>query len=243
MKLVSYLNQKKYHMDATIVIREDALGDVENQNGVLQNGELHINVDFVDDYGDDVQVYNGVFEKGLNMPAILLDAFYALMAKVKVLEFGMDQNISEHFKILKGKAGKMIFASDVDEKNTMGQPGSTVNLSALEAGDREFVEKVLDFVEENISDNTYWVDDLSFDMNTSRSTFFRKLKKITGHAPKDFMRNLRLMKAGELLSRGELRIAEVSYQVGFGDPNYFSKCFRKFYGTSPSDYIAMNRTN
>ncbi|MDO6516967.1 AraC family transcriptional regulator [Zobellia uliginosa] len=230
-------------MDATIVIGEDALGDVENQNGVLENGELHIKVDFVNDCGEDVRVYSGVFEKGLNLPAILLDALHSLSAKIKMLESGADRNISRRFQVIKGKAGKIISTGGVGDKEKIGHPKPMVDLSMLKATDRAFVEKVIDFVEENISDDTYWVDDLSFDMNTSRSTFFRKLKKITGHAPKDFMRNLRLMKAGELLSSEELRIAEVSYQVGFSDPNYFSKCFRKFYGTSPSDYIEMNRAS
>ncbi|SIS67534.1 AraC-type DNA-binding protein [Zobellia uliginosa] len=226
-------------MDATIVIGEDAPGDVESQNGVLENSERHLKVDC----DKDARVYDRVFEKGLNMPAILLDVLHSLGAKIKELESDADRNISKRLKVLKGKASEIISTGDVGDKEKFEHPKPMVDLSVLNATDRAFVERVIGFVEENISDNTYWVDDLSFDMNTSRSTFFRKLKKITGHAPKDFMRNLRLMKAGELLSSEEFRIAEVSYQVGFSDPNYFSKCFRKFYGTSPSDYIEMNRAS
>ncbi|MBU2976148.1 helix-turn-helix domain-containing protein [Zobellia sp. B3R18] len=111
---------------------------------------------------------------------------------------------------------------------------------SLNTDSREFLNRISLLIDENMSDDTYWVDDLSFDMNTSRSTFFRKLKKLTGHAPKDYMKNIRLLRAGELLEKGQLRIAEVSYQVGFSDPNYFSKCFRRFYGTSPSDYSMLS---
>ncbi|CAM3503906.1 helix-turn-helix domain-containing protein [Zobellia roscoffensis] len=115
-----------------------------------------------------------------------------------------------------------------------------LEVSSLNIYDREFLNRISIYMEENMSDDTYWVDDLSYDMNTSRSTFFRKLKKLTGYAPKDYMRNMRLTRAAELLENGQLRIAEVSYQVGFSDPNYFSKCFRRFYGTSPSDYSVLS---
>jgi AraC-like DNA-binding protein len=74
-------------------------------------------------------------------------------------------------------------------------------------------------------------------MNTSRSTFFRKLKKLTGQPPNDFIRMIRLKRAAQLLEQNQLTIAEVSYKVGFSDPGYFGKCFRKIYGQAPSQYI------
>ena len=75
-------------------------------------------------------------------------------------------------------------------------------------------------------------------MHVSRSTLFRKLKSLTGMSPQEFMRTQRLEKAVNLLEQGPLRISDVAYQVGFSDPNYFSKCFRKCFGTSPSSFVA-----
>ena len=106
----------------------------------------------------------------------------------------------------------------------------------VDSADQKFLDKLMDLMETNIGNENYWVDELTKDMNASRSTFFRKLKKITGKGPSDFMRSVRLKRAAQLLSDENLSIAEVSYAVGFSDPNYFSKCFRKAYDIPPSKY-------
>ncbi len=239
MKLVSYLNQKQHHMEATILNEKNAPSTIENGEGVFENGELRIKVDFIDDCGADVPVYNGVFNKGLNMPAIILGALNSLGVKLKVLETEIGEGSTKRLRVFKEKSEKKNTVKEISVQKTFLEK-KEAEVSSLSVRDREFLNRITLFMEENMSDDTYWVDDLSFDMNTSRSTFFRKLKKLTGHAPKDYMKNIRLLRAGELLEKGQLRIAEVSYQVGFSDPNYFSKCFRRFYGTSPSDYSMLS---
>ncbi|CAM4382851.1 AraC family transcriptional regulator [Zobellia roscoffensis] len=226
-------------MEATIFNGKNALGATDNGEGVIENGELRIKVDFIDDCGADVQVYNAVFNQGLNMPAILLGALNSLGVKIKVLETEADGKLTKRFKLFKDKNEKKFTAKKATERKDFLEKKVT-EVSSLNIYDREFLNRISIYMEENMSDDTYWVDDLSYDMNTSRSTFFRKLKKLTGYAPKDYMRNMRLTRAAELLENGQLRIAEVSYQVGFSDPNYFSKCFRRFYGTSPSDYSVLS---
>lgn len=229
-------------MEATIFKEENALGTAQNGVRVFENGELRIKVDFIDNGGTDVSVYNEVFSKGLNMPAILLGALNSLGLKIKVLETEADNSLTKRFKIFKEQAENKTVLKNVTKRKILFEK-KVSEFSSLHARDKDFLNRITTYMEENMSDDTYWVDDLSFDMNTSRSTFFRKLKKLTGHAPKDYMRNIRLLRAGELLEKGQLRIAEVSYQVGFSDPNYFSKCFRRFYGTSPSDYSVLSNAS
>ena len=62
------------------------------------------------------------------------------------------------------------------------------------------------------------------------------MKSITGTTPNDYIRTLRMNKAAELLKDDRLTVAEVGYQVGIGDPYYFSKSFKSFFGVSPTKY-------
>ncbi len=96
-------------------------------------------------------------------------------------------------------------------------------------------------MENNMSSDTHWVDELSFDMHMSRSTLFRKVKYLTGQVPQAYMRAIRLERAVHLLGKGQLRIPEVAYQVGFANPNYFCKCVRKFFGKSPSSFSTRGK--
>jgi AraC-like DNA-binding protein len=74
-------------------------------------------------------------------------------------------------------------------------------------------------------------------MNLSRSAFFKKLKSITGLAPVDLVKDIRLNKAIELMRQSDLSISEIAFAVGFKDAGYFGKCFRKKYQMSPRDYL------
>ena len=102
--------------------------------------------------------------------------------------------------------------------------------------DREFMEKVLAVVDESCARPDFQVDDLCRAMAMSRTAFFNKLKAVTGKAPNDFIRIFRLERAAELLSTHDLTISEVADRVGFSDPKYFSACFRRHFGVSPSKY-------
>jgi AraC-like DNA-binding protein len=98
------------------------------------------------------------------------------------------------------------------------------------------MEKVLAVMDESCSRPDFQVDDLCRAMAMSRTAFFNKLKAVTGKAPNDFIRIFRLERAAELLSAHELTITEVADKVGFSDPKYFSSCFRRHFGVSPSKY-------
>ena len=100
--------------------------------------------------------------------------------------------------------------------------------------DEEFMQRLHDMVETQLANSDFSVNDLCKEMAMGRSTLFSKLKSITGHSPNDIIRMIRLNKAKELLASHAFTVSEVAARVGFADPKYFSTCFKKQFGTSPS---------
>ena len=92
-----------------------------------------------------------------------------------------------------------------------------VEANSISASDEQLIRKALDMVEKNLSNPEYSIEDLSRDMCMSRATLYRKITSITGSSPSDFVKNVRLRKAAELLKEGGLSIAEIADQVGLLD--------------------------
>ena len=80
------------------------------------------------------------------------------------------------------------------------------------------------------------VDDFVQEMAVSRSVFFKKLKMLTGFAPIEFIKEMRVKRAAQLIETGEYNMTQISYQVGINDPRYFSKCFKQKFGMTPTEY-------
>ena len=104
-------------------------------------------------------------------------------------------------------------------------------------GDREFIRQVRSLIEERMTDSGFKIGELSDCMNMSRSSFYNKIKEITGHAPADYVRNVRLNRALVLLMSRKYTVGEVADMTGFSDPKYFGIVFKKYYGGSPTKYI------
>ena len=85
-------------------------------------------------------------------------------------------------------------------------------------------------------DPSFTVDTLSQKMGMSRSSFYNKIKAISGQAPADFIRQYRMERAKELLKSKQYSISEVALKAGFTDVKYFRDVFRKKYNRSPSEY-------
>ena len=103
--------------------------------------------------------------------------------------------------------------------------------------DKKFMDKVMEIIEQEMENGDFNVDMLATHMSISRTKLFSKLKAITGQTPADFIMTLRLKRAAFLLKNNmELNIAEISDQVGFNVPKYFSKCFKERYHVTPQTY-------
>ncbi|MEP2237968.1 MAG: two-component regulator propeller domain-containing protein [Maribacter sp.] len=178
-----------------------------------------------------------------HIPIILLTALNSVEHRIKGIQSGADAYIPKPFKmkLLSITADKLIESREYMRVLFKTEEQLTPKEIILDSEDKKFLDKIMSLMEEQMSNENYWIEQLVLDMNTSRSTFFRRLKKLTGQPPNDFIRLIRLKRAAQLIEQGELSIAEVSYKVGFNDPNYFGKCFRKAFGKAPSRYLSENK--
>ena len=101
--------------------------------------------------------------------------------------------------------------------------------------DESFIDRAEAIVLENISDEQFGVSELAAAMNMSRSNLLRKIKKQTKLSASQFIRQVRLKRAMEMLRQTSLNVSEISYRVGFGSTSYFIKCFREYYGHPPGE--------
>lgn len=100
----------------------------------------------------------------------------------------------------------------------------------------EFMNRATAFVEKNMSNPSYSVEQLSRDLCMERTGLYRKLMAAMDKSPVAFIRTIRLTRAAELIAGGGRSIAEVAEMTGFSSPGYFSKCFMQQYGCRPSEY-------
>jgi signal transduction histidine kinase/ligand-binding sensor domain-containing protein/CheY-like chemotaxis protein len=101
--------------------------------------------------------------------------------------------------------------------------------------DREFLHQLTELVDEHYNDPNFTIADLAQLLGISRSMLHLKMKKIVQISASEFIKNKRMDRAVRLLDEGHT-IAEVAYKVGFNDPNYFSKVFKKHFKVLPSEY-------
>jgi predicted ATPase/class 3 adenylate cyclase/AraC-like DNA-binding protein len=120
------------------------------------------------------------------------------------------------------------------EKHSSQPPGRDV--SELTDSDDPLVGRVKALVEQNMANSELSVTYLCREVGISRPQLYRRMQAETGFAPSDFIRELRLREAAELLKSGKGNVSEVAYQTGFNNLSYFSKCFQERFGSAPSDY-------
>ena len=101
--------------------------------------------------------------------------------------------------------------------------------------DEEFLEKLHQLIEQNLSNENYSIELLASDICLSRTQLFRKCKALTGVSPVELLRNTRLEAARQLLAEGKGSVAEVASLVGFADASYFTRCYKAFFGTTPHE--------
>ncbi|WP_077432637.1 two-component regulator propeller domain-containing protein [Sphingobacterium sp. CZ-UAM] len=174
-----------------------------------------------------------------HIPVILLTARTADPYITEAFEVGTDDYITKPFSMphLIQKISNIIQTRKrLEEKFVQNY---LLGGQATETTERtRFLDQVLRIVEENLGCEDFGVQELTQAIGVSRSVLYRKIKQQTGLNLVEFINMVRLKKAAQiLLSDSELSISEVAYQVGFNDPKYFSKTFKKFYKESPRTYI------
>ncbi|HEY8937827.1 MAG TPA: response regulator, partial [Cyclobacteriaceae bacterium] len=179
--------------------------------------------------------------KTSHIPVILLTARTSLIFKVEGLEMGADDYVTKPFnpKVLELKVRNIMRTHEVmrnlfrDNKLLTIEPKRVT----LNSSDERFVQQALESIEKNMSNAEYSVEDLGVDVGMSRMQLYRKLKALTGQSANEFIRTIRLKRAAQLLEQNQLTIAEVTYEVGFVDLQYFRECFKKLFSLTPSEYV------
>lgn len=105
----------------------------------------------------------------------------------------------------------------------------------LPSMDEQFIEKILQYIEDNLDNENFSVMDLAANSGFSRSMLHRKLKKLTGKSASELITEKRLTRAKDLLEQNVATASEIAYQVGFNSPSYFNKVFKKYYNISPGE--------
>lgn len=173
-----------------------------------------------------------------HIPVILLTAKASDDFTIEGFDAGADEYIPKPFspKLLHTRI-RNILESRHQLKEKFRKEGilepSEVSVTSA---DEMFLKNAMEVVERNISNPEFRVSTFVAEMNMSRSVLYRKFEALTGHSVNEFVRGIRLKRATQLLALNELTVSEITYEVGFNDPQYFSKCFSRQYGMTPSEY-------
>lgn len=183
-------------------------------------------------------------------PVIILTARHSEETKLAATEGGANAYVTKPFSsaILAATINGLIEQQRIFQRkivlNSHADAGADVD--AIKDGyeqhlvkkDLMFVEKIRKIIEDNLNTDGFNIDTIAETIGMSRSAFFKKLKALTGFAPVDLVKEIRLSKAAALLQSSDETVTSVAYSVGFHDVGYFAKCFRQKYGKTPKDYRA-----
>ena len=201
-----------------------------------------------------------------HIPIILLTAKTTIESKLEGLEYGADDYITKPFSAtyLQARVENLLMQrkklqnfyrdslthvtvseTPVAQGETLAGHASAEPVSSaaeepampeMSPNDRKFMDKLVDLMEQNMDNGELVVDDLVRELAVSRSVFFKKLKTLTGLAPIEFIKEMRIKRAAQLIETGEFNMTQISYMVGINDPRYFSKCFKAQVGMTPTEY-------
>lgn len=177
-----------------------------------------------------------------HIPFLLLTAQHNLQSRLRGLNNGADAYMEKPFSIelLSAQIQNLLKSRELLNKSYQEKPLTPAATLAVSQVDTVFLTKLNSFIDENITDELLNVEFLAEKMGMSTSSLYRKVKGLSGLSPVDFIKIARLKKAVELMQKGESRINEIGFQVGFSSPAYFSTCFQKQYGKSPSEFLKGN---
>ena len=173
--------------------------------------------------------------KTSHIPLMMLSAKALVKDRLEGIDSGADMYLSKPFDmdILRSSLVQLINSRQIMFNKFYNgiTPKAKEKTTTL---DNDFIKNVLHYINENISETELSVEDLASKVFLSRSQLYRKIKTLTGVSVNEFIRNVRLEKAKELIELGNDNITEISYKVGFSSPSYFTKCYKDKYGYLPT---------
>ena len=174
-----------------------------------------------------------------HIPVVLLTAKNKEEDRVEAYESGADGFISKPFNlsVLHARISNLLRSRErmgKDFKKQLVFEAKELNYTSV---DEDFLQRAIDCVHRHLDDPDFDQAKLLEEMYMAKSTFFRKLKSLTGLTYVSFIRNIRMKAACRIMEeKKNIRISELAYAVGYNDPRYFSKCFKAQVGMTPTEY-------
>ena len=179
-----------------------------------------------------------------HIPVILLTAKQGQENIISGYESGADMYVEKPFntQTLELMVQNMLRTREQNRKQFKDDPELNITAVVRNPRDEKLLNNIKAFVNENIENENLSVSDITQAVGVSRTVLHVKTKNLLDMSISEYVRTIRLNKAKELLLEG-LNVSETAYNTGFSDPNYFSKCFKKKYGSTPTDFIAAFKNN
>jgi signal transduction histidine kinase/ligand-binding sensor domain-containing protein/DNA-binding response OmpR family regulator len=176
-----------------------------------------------------------------HIPLVLLTAKTDMENKLEALQYGVDDYITKPFSsaYLEARIENLLkLRKQLQELYRSSLTSGVISPSKphVVSQDDIFIQRIMKFIEENIDNSELTIEDIAMHIGFSRSAFFKKLKSLTGLAPVEFLKEVRIQRAAQLIETGEYNFSEITYMVGINDPRYFSRCFKQKFNMSPREY-------
>lgn len=179
-----------------------------------------------------------------HIPVVMLTTKVEHQSHIEGLDCGADAYFDKPFNFEELSAA---ISSLIANRNRlrgkfsgMQEQKDVVRQIELKGNDEQLMERIMKIVNERLSDNNFNVEELADTIGLSRVQLHRRVKEMTGLAIGEFIRNLRMQQAAKLLEQGDVSVSQVTYAVGMMNPNNFAVAFKKYFGVTPSEYMAKN---
>jgi YesN/AraC family two-component response regulator len=180
-----------------------------------------------------------------HIPVILLTALSETDKQIDGFETGADAYITKPFenKLLKAQISNLLQLRTKLKKSFKVSEEKWADDASLTQRDKNLVERSVQIVEQHLLDPNFSVEQLADELGVSRSSLHRKMRVLTSQSATEFIRYVRMKKALKLMKESDLNIDEIGFAVGFNSHSYFTQCFKKLYGKTPSEYQSELKMN
>jgi len=177
-------------------------------------------------------------ERTSHIPVVLLTAKADLDSRIEGFQTGADDYLSKPFSTeeLRARVANLIAQRKKLAIKYQAGLSAPVTVNHEPSLDEKFLIKAKKIVEQHMGNSSFGVEQMADEIHLSRAQMFRKLKAISGLSPNEFINDIRLQKAAELIRAKADTLAQISYSVGYNEQSYFAKRFRKKFGVTPSEY-------
>ena len=177
-----------------------------------------------------------------HIPILVLSAKATVENQIEGLEMGADVYMIKPFNIdhLKTQVLRLISFKEANYSRYINETAVIPPGALTTKLDEEFMQKVMTFIEKNLTNSDLSVDQLAHCVSLSKVQTYRKIKAISGLSIVEFIRTIRLKKAAPMILEGRLNFSEIAFETGFSTPSYFSKCFHDHFGKTPSEFASEN---